>query len=66
MEAETAYGSDNPSVMVGQYLWVTLQAHRDMDHFLHSWLPQHPEFSSHITLYLIGYRVQSAEVLALK
>ena len=33
VEAETAYGPDTPVVMVVQYLWGALQAHRVMDNF---------------------------------
>ena len=34
VEAETEYGSDTPLVMVGKYLWGTIQAHRVMNYFL--------------------------------
>ena len=34
LEAKTEYGSDNPSEMVGQYLWGTLQADRVTYDFL--------------------------------
>ena len=38
VEAETTYGSDKTAVMVGQYLWGTLQAHRVMENFLRTHL----------------------------
>ena len=51
-----AYGSDTPSVTVGQYLWGTLQVHRVMDDFLRNQFSQHPEVAPHITIYLFEYR----------
>ena len=43
VEAETAYGSETPAVMAGQYLWGTLQAHREMENLLQTQFHQHPE-----------------------
>ena len=51
-EAETVYGSDNPTEMVGQYLWGALQAHRVMDELSQTQFSQHPGMAPHITLYL--------------
>ena len=34
VEWETAYVSYTPALVVGQYLWGTLQSHRVMDNFL--------------------------------
>ena len=34
VDADTAYGLDNPADMVGQYLWGTLKANEVMDDFL--------------------------------
>ena len=51
VEVETAYGYDNPSVMVGQYLWGTLQSHRLMYDLLRTQFHQHIEIALHITLY---------------
>ena len=31
VEEETAYVSDIPPVIVGQYIWLTVQVHRVMD-----------------------------------
>ena len=42
VEADTEYGSDNPSVMVGQYLWVTLQGHILIDDLLRNQFFDHP------------------------
>ena len=42
-ELETAYGSEDKVVMVGQYLWGTLQAHKVMDKFLRKQFRHHPE-----------------------
>ena len=52
LDTDTAYVSDNPSEMVGQYLWVTLQAHLVMDDFLLTHFFQHTEVAPYITLYL--------------
>ena len=55
MESEMPYGSNNQSVMVSQYLWGTLLAHRVMDEFLLSKLLQHPEVVPHINIYLFHH-----------
>ena len=34
VEAETSYGSVMSAVMMGQYLWGALKAHRGMEKFL--------------------------------
>ena len=66
VESETAYGSAENMVMVGHYLWVTIQAHRVMDDLLRSQFRQHPEVAPHITLYLFKHRAPIVEVVALK
>ena len=43
LEAETDYGSKTPAVIVGHYLWGTLQDHRVMDNFMRTHLRQHQE-----------------------
>ena len=52
LDTDTAYISDNPSEMVGQYLRVNLQAHLVMDDFLLTHFFHRPEVAPHITLYL--------------
>ena len=64
-DSETAYVLAYNVVMVGQYLWVTLQAHRIMYNFLKSQFRQHPEVVPHINLYLFEERVSIVEVVAL-
>ena len=66
VEAETAYGSENPTEMVGQYLWGTLQTHRVMDDFLRTQFCQHPEVDPHITLSLFEHISPLVEVSVLK
>ena len=66
VEAETAYGSDNPLEMVVQYLWGTLQAHQVMDIFFRTQFFQYPEMYPHITLYLFENRSIQVEVSDLK
>ena len=66
VEAETVYGSENPTEMVVQYLWGTLQAHWLMDDFLRTQLLQHPEVDPHITVYLFEHRAPWFEVSDLK
>ena len=34
VEADPAYGSDNPSEILGKYLWGNIQAHQVIDEFL--------------------------------
>ena len=50
MESETAYGSGDNVVMVGQNLWGTLQAHIVMDEFLKYHFRQHTEVAPQIKL----------------
>ena len=66
LEAETDYGSKTPAVIVGHYLWETLQNHRVMDNFMRTHLGQHQEVPPHITLYMLEHRAPQVEVLALK
>ena len=66
VEAEMAYGSENPTEMVGKYLWGTLQAHQVMEDFLRTQLHQHTEVAPHITLQLLEHRAPCVEVSALK
>ena len=66
VELETAYGSGDNLVMVGQYLMGTLQAHRVTDEFLRAQFQQHPEMAPHITPYLFEHRSPRLEVAALK
>ena len=56
VEAETAYFSEAPAVMVNQYLRGTFQAHRVMDKFLRTQFLQHLEVAPHIILYLFEHR----------
>ena len=56
VESETEYGSDNPSVMVGKYIWGNLQVHRVIDDLLRSQFFQHPEVAPHSTLYFFKHR----------
>ena len=53
-EADTVYGSDTPLVMVGQYLWGTLQMQRVMDYLLWNQFIQHLEVDLHITIFLLN------------
>ena len=64
VEAETAYGSDNPLEMVVQYLQGTLQAHWVLDGFMWTQFCHYPEVDLHITLYLFEYKYHRVEVLA--
>ena len=66
VESDTVNGSAYNVVMVGQYLWGTLQSHRIMDDFLRAQFQKHPEVASHITLYLFEHRSPIVEVVALK
>ena len=66
VEAKTAYGSDNPADMAGQYLLVTLQAHRLMYDLLRTQFCQHPEVAPHIMLYLFEHITPLVEMSALK
>ena len=50
VEADTEYGSNKLSEMVGKYLWVNLQAHQVIDYLLRTQLRQHPQVAPHITL----------------
>ena len=61
-----AYGSENPSKIVGQYRLINLQSHRVMDDFLWTQFRKHPEVYLHITLYIFEHRAPQVEVLALK
>ena len=65
VEPETAYGSADNVVMVGQYIWGTLQAHMVMDDLLRSQFRQHPEVEPQFTIYLFEYRAPRVEVAAL-
>ena len=56
VEAETAYESDTPEVMSGQYLWGTLQAHKAMDYLLRNQFFQNTEVDPHTTIYLFDHR----------
>ena len=60
------YGSVDNMVMVGQYLWGTLQEHRVMDDFLRDQFRQHLEVAPNITLYLFEHRDPRVEAEALK
>ena len=66
LDTYTAYVSDNPSEMVGQYLWVNLQAHLVMDEFLMTHFFQHLEVAPHITLYFFEKRSPWKQVSDLK
>ena len=65
MEPETVYDLVDSVVMVCQYLWGTLQAHRVMDYLLRYQFRQHPEVALHITLYLCVHRALRVEVVVL-
>ena len=65
-EAEKAYGSQTTEVMVGQYMWGTLQAHRVMNNFLRNHFLHHLEVAPHITLYLFKQRAPRGEVSEIK
>ena len=41
VEAEKYYGYETPAVMLGHYLWGTLQDQRVMDNFLRNQFQQH-------------------------
>ena len=66
VEIEKAYGLKDQLVMVGQYLWVTPQAHIVMDEFLHSQFRHHHEVAPHITIYLFENLLPRVEVLELR
>ena len=50
VESETAYGSDILSLIVGKYLWGTIQENIVMDDFLRTQFIHHAEVEPHITL----------------
>ena len=52
VEVDTAYGSYEPSEMVGKHLWGTLLSHRVMEDFLRMKLCQHSEVDPQITLHI--------------
>ena len=56
VEAEKYYWSGTTSVMAGQYLWETFQAHIVIYNFLRSQFRQQPEVAPHIILYLFEHR----------
>lgn len=66
--AATAYGyaERNPHLMVGQYLWCTLQAHRVMREFMEAGFRRHPKVSPGIVMYLFEHRAPKAELAALQ
>ena len=64
-DSETAYGSADNVVVVGQYLWGTLQAHRIMDDFLRAKFRQHHEVAPHITLHCFEHRSPRVEAVTL-
>ena len=66
VESEKVYGSGDNVVMVGQYLWGTLQSHRVMGDFLRDQLQQHAEVAPYIILYLFEHQYPRVEVAALK
>ena len=66
VDSETAYGSAENVMMVGQYLRGTLQVLRVMDDFLISQFQQHPEVVPHINLYFFEHWDLRVEVVALK
>ena len=66
VEADTTYGSNESSVIVGKYLWGNLQAHIVIDDFLRTQFSQHPEVAPQITIYLFEYRAPQMEVSTLK
>ena len=66
VNSETAYGLKDNAVMVGRYIWGTLQTHRIMEYFLRYHLQQHPEVAPYINLYLFEHRALRVEVVALK
>ena len=53
-------------MMVGQYIWGTLQVHRVMDDFLRTQFLHHTEVELYITIYLFENRDPRVEVLSLK
>ena len=66
VEIEKAYGLKDQLVMLGQYLWVTPQAHIVMDEFLHSQFRNYPEVAPHITLYIFEHFLPRVEIVALR
>ena len=66
MESETAYGSEDQVVMVGQQLWVTLQAHIVMNKFMLSKVQKNTEVYPHKTLLLFDQQATKVEVMALR
>ena len=56
VEVEIAYGPENRTETVVQYLWVTQHLHRVMDDFLQTQFHQHPEMDPQITVYLFKHR----------
>ena len=65
VESETAYGLSDNVVLLGQYLWGTLQTHRVMDNFLRVQFRQHIEVAPHITFYLFEHWSPRVEVVVL-
>ena len=65
LESETYYGSEALAVVVGNYLWGTLQDNHDMDNFVRTQLHQHPEVSPQILLCLFEHRVPWLNIVSL-
>ena len=53
VESEMEYVSVDNLLMVYQYLWGTLQAHRVMNTFLKAQFRQHPELARHKNTLLV-------------
>ena len=65
VETDTAYGSEDKSVMEWKYLWGALRENRVMDKFLRSHF-QNPEVEPHINLYLFKHRPPRVEAVVLR
>ena len=52
-------------MIVGRYLWGTLQSHRVMDKLLRDKFQKHLEVALHMTFYLFDHRSQRVEFTAL-
>lgn len=65
-ESAYAYSDSNPALMVGQYLWATLQDHRVQKEFLDAGFRSHPQVAPRITMYLFENQAPKVETTALR
>ena len=66
VEVETTYGLYSLYVMVGNYLWETLQDNLLMDDFLWNQFWKHLEVYLHINIILFNYRAMCSEVVSMR